>query len=776
MNRRICAVTLGFFLIFFGAFSSAYATMGFPSAGGNASQIQVSKTFPPDMASDVAVNSALTVEFGGTIAQSIYQSINFNVFLNGQPIDGELFYNPAAKQVMFKSKSPLKEGQTYTAQLSYIDGNGASKEKTWSFQTIGRVGNPGVPTVSTPMPIVQNAPTGGKFMISNASMGGGSISPKTPLDISFTEPIDIGSLRGAPVKLLAGKDPMGIDYRLSRDMKTLTLGPRTQLRQGVDYNIAINQSLTSASGTKMNKNVLIQFRVGDSNAHPSIEMEPNLGETPLDPPANVTLSAPVSAPASAYGRSAQPLNPFEADAGVQRQVVRSTNPLRLVAMSPQNGDVTTNLSQPIAVAFNEEIRPETLNEFTFRVEDDFGPIPAKIKYYSGRKQAVLTPVGVLDLQRTYRVIVTQGVSDLAGQPLQKGISATFSTRSPVESPEVPEVFAVSRVQKRQAPVKSQRRIQAQPVQESRELEVLDDESASNYEEPQEEEPLASRDVPKRSSKARGQKERLSTFKVAGIIPAANSEQVARKSRIMIYFNEPANPSTVNNINISVFGKQERVEGRVSYDAGNKRALFIPAEPLDAEVQYKVLVSDKIRSAAGEQLASKCSWQFSTQAELKRQYRPRSSTCEADAAFYIPLVDSKAKPRSPGASVRNDSSNQSFAYLPETHWIFKAIKRITQKGLLANFPFHDTARVSRYEAAMAVRSALSNLKLFQNVPQKPKLKVADLVELEYLVIEFRTELKSYAIDTTWFERFLEVQGVKISEIERRVGILNQRQAG
>ena len=60
---------------------------------------------------------------------------------------------------------------------------------------------------------------------------------------------------------------------------------------------------------------------------------------------------------------------------------------------------------------------------------------------------------------------------------------------------------------------------------------------------------------------------------------------------------------------------------------------------------------------------------------------------------------------------------------------------------------------------------------QHAPSKPRLRIADMVELEQLVIEFRSELKSYNVNTIWFETFLQQQGVNLQQIEAKVNKLN-----
>ncbi|HNV69019.1 MAG TPA: Ig-like domain-containing protein, partial [Candidatus Ozemobacteraceae bacterium] len=80
--------------------------------------VSVTSLSPRDMAADVSSKSPIIIEFTGNVTPTFYQSVNVTMFHGPRTIDGELFYNQAAKQVMFKPKTPLQEGQTYTAQVT----------------------------------------------------------------------------------------------------------------------------------------------------------------------------------------------------------------------------------------------------------------------------------------------------------------------------------------------------------------------------------------------------------------------------------------------------------------------------------------------------------------------------------------------------------------------------------------------------------------------------------------------------------------------------------
>lgn len=99
-----------------------------------------------------------------------------------------------------------------------------------------------------------------------------------------------------------------------------------------------------------------------------------------------------------------------------------------------------------------------------------------------------------------------------------------------------------------------------------------------------------------------------------------------------------------------------------------------------------------------------------------------------------------------------------------------MKHLSNKGILMAYPFTFNDNVTRYEFASAINNALNNLKNMQNANSK-KLRVADMLELEQLIVEYRSELKSYGVNTAWFENFLQTQGVNLNQVEAKVRQLN-----
>ena len=846
--------------------------------------INVVNHFPENMATGISPETPLTVEFGGALNQSFYQNVSFNLFNGTEPVNGELFYNPAAHQIMFKASQPLSQGQTYTAQVSFYDGLGRTSEKVWSFQTasLGEASNASqnISKANTPSNNSNNNQNQNvkNLVLTNASMGVGTIRSDAPMEVSFSEPLDVASLKTAPVQLYENNRPVGIDYKLSKDMKTITVSPRNALKANASYAITIEKTIASTTGKKLAKKTLIPFKLADNNSVAAVskyELEErpapkavaaanqinnsvaqaqnfygqgqtlyhegqqninqafngyqqNANQNFANMQQNLQSNMQNAAQNSQYAMqnasqnlnsSAQAIqsnieNPFatqsnnaftpnmsnytmnqlqvaRAQAQLQQQQAPVAEQVQLTGLAPQNGAKVSNLTQPITISFSDEIKAETLNEFTFRLEDDFGPVPAKIHYFKGHKQATLTPIGLLDAEKNYRIVVTQGITDLYGRPIKNGINSMFATITPSVAPSMPNMPVQTVASK------------ATPQREARELESFDNDNANvraqaslnnsyqqnfnqnnAYAQPQSN-PFSQSSNPYMSgadktviTSAKADAKALSSFKVASIYPGLNSDNIARKSKIAVHFSEPCDPKTVNNINISVFANQTRVDGKVTYDKRNNRAIFEPSRPLEAKTEHKVIVSDKILSKSGEQLAQRFSWTFSTTSDTRNQYMPTvAKTAEADTAFYIPLVDSKVKSNAAQASssgvqksMVSNTSTSSFTYVPSKHWSFKSVKHITNKGLLNAYPFTFSDNITRYEFASAINNALNNLKAMQNT-NSTKLRVADMIELEQLIIEYRNELKSYGVNTAWFENFLQNQGVNLNQVETKVRQLN-----
>ncbi len=92
-------------------------------------------------------------------------------------------------------------------------------------------------------------------------------------------------------------------------------------------------------------------------------------------------------------------------------------PPQLVATFPLNGATDVALNVAVSATFSEAMDPLTLNNATFQLTQGGVQIPATITYDPISFIATLTPTNPLTADTSYIATVTNGATDLAGNPL-----------------------------------------------------------------------------------------------------------------------------------------------------------------------------------------------------------------------------------------------------------------------------------------------------------------------------------------------------------------------
>ncbi len=92
-------------------------------------------------------------------------------------------------------------------------------------------------------------------------------------------------------------------------------------------------------------------------------------------------------------------------------------------------------------------------------------------------------------------------------------------------------------------------------------------------------------------------------KVVSTVPAANATDVDIAAPIEVIFDEPLDPTTVNETNFRITGKS----GAVSWDAKRRAAVLVPDE-LVQNTRYTATISG-VKDTTGNTLASAHSWSF-----------------------------------------------------------------------------------------------------------------------------------------------------------------------
>lgn len=107
-------------------------------------------------------------------------------------------------------------------------------------------------------------------------------------------------------------------------------------------------------------------------------------------------------------------------------------PPSLTGSSPAANAVDVYASLPVTATFSEGIMSSTLNSTSFRlVEKGSGePVPSQITYDSSAMTASIRPDRDLDYSTDYTVAVSNTITDLAGNPLDRSHTWDFTTAPP----------------------------------------------------------------------------------------------------------------------------------------------------------------------------------------------------------------------------------------------------------------------------------------------------------------------------------------------------------
>lgn len=96
----------------------------------------------------------------------------------------------------------------------------------------------------------------------------------------------------------------------------------------------------------------------------------------------------------------------------------------VIASSPADSEtVVASTLENITVTFSEDMDPATINNSTFFIEDTYGDV----EYDTETKTASFIPDEKLMHSTSYQLILTNGITDLAGIPLENGMIINFIT-------------------------------------------------------------------------------------------------------------------------------------------------------------------------------------------------------------------------------------------------------------------------------------------------------------------------------------------------------------
>jgi WD40 repeat protein len=109
------------------------------------------------------------------------------------------------------------------------------------------------------------------------------------------------------------------------------------------------------------------------------------------------------------------------------RTVPGKRPPKVVRTKPPGGKRDVALNSTILIIFSEPIDARTLNESSIRLLRNGVPVPGRVEFQDGGHLVAVFMPAALERATDYQLIVTQGVRDLDGEPLEMPVTVAFTT-------------------------------------------------------------------------------------------------------------------------------------------------------------------------------------------------------------------------------------------------------------------------------------------------------------------------------------------------------------
>jgi hypothetical protein len=206
--------------------------------GGGTDKVKptVKSVIPANGATEVAVNSALTVQFSESMKSSTLTTASFTLVNGDQAVPGKVTYGSTTRTATFTPTANLDYETIYTAMLTTTvadaAGNTLASAYSWNFTTAAQAGGPQIQSVS-PSAAAQNAAVDTSVRVKFVA----NISPSTLTKDSFV--VKKGN------QIVEGQ----ISYY--DDTYTAKFEPATQLDYSTTYTAKVTKAITDPKGNPL---------------------------------------------------------------------------------------------------------------------------------------------------------------------------------------------------------------------------------------------------------------------------------------------------------------------------------------------------------------------------------------------------------------------------------------------------------------------------------------------------------------------------------------------
>jgi hypothetical protein len=416
----------------------------------------VISTIPVDTATGVSVSQVLSATFNEAMSCTPFPAAAFTVTGPGMtPVPGTIGCSGAV--VTFTPANNLAYNTVFTATISTgaqdLAGTPLAASYVWTFRTVPA---PTPPTIISTVPV--NGATGVPINQALSATFSEAMNPATIDSTTFTLKTTTGgaSVTGAVAYVAAGS--------------VATFIPAASLAPSTEYTATITTGAMDLEGNALTQSYMWTFTTAalpiaipptvistiPAAFAPGVPLNQIISATFSEPmnPATINsttfaLTAPGGAVVSglvAYAAvgntltftpaaNLAPSTTFTATittgakdlAGIPLAsnfvwtFTTGTSPIivspELVSTVPVNAAPNVPLNQAVTATFTEAMNPLTLTTATFQLTQGGNLIQATITYDAINFIATLTPTAPLTAGTTYTAIVTNGATDLAGNPL-----------------------------------------------------------------------------------------------------------------------------------------------------------------------------------------------------------------------------------------------------------------------------------------------------------------------------------------------------------------------
>ena len=645
----------------------------------------------------VPLNQRVTITFSEPMAPTSVTATTFTLRAGAVPVAATITYSGVSG--VLAPWQPLAANTEYTATLSTgatdLAGNALQSAHEWRFKT-GSALDTTRPLVALTIPI------------NNAV----AVEVGQSISAIFSEQLDPATINAASMTLMRGSTPVAAI--VSYAGMTAVLSPSVSLLPSTTYRIVIAQSVTDLAGNSLASAFTWSFTTSDSVELVSPTVVANTPSAdavgvPLNQRVTITFSepmAPTSVTAATFTLRADavpvaatitysgvsgvltPWQPLAANteytatlstgatdlAGNAIQsayewrfttgsALDTTRPL-VASTIPINNAVAVDVGQSMSATFSEKLDPATINAASMTLMRGTTPVAAFVSYAG--LTAVLRPFVSLLPSTTYRIVIAQSVTDLAGNSLASAFAWNFTTNDSVEL--VPPTVVANTPSADAIGVPLNQRVTltfsepmaptsvtaatftlragAVPV-----AATVTYSGVSGVLAPWE--PLAA-NTEYTATLSTGATDlagnalqsayewrfktgsALDTIRplVASTIPINNAVAVELGQSMSATFSEKLDPATINAASMTLMRGTTPVAAVVSY--AGLTAVLDPSVSLLPSTTYRVVIAQSVTDLAGNSLASAFSWSFTSGEAADTEAPTVVSTVPGYAAVGVPL--------------------------------------------------------------------------------------------------------------------------------------------